>query len=321
MYFIKKNSFTHGVMFHHFHDKNNFKKGQGSISANQLYKIIRFIGKKNIISPEDFLELVNNNNLNKNYCCLTFDDSLKCQYRIALPVLEDLNIKAFFFVFSNSLSDNPDLVEVYRHFRTNYFNNIEDFYFAFFNILNGIYGSNKIKIFLKSKQKIFNLQRKLYPFYTKYDLNFRIIRSYFLNQKDYKKIMFKMFQQKNFKYKKIYKTLFMNHNELKKLHKLKHIIGLHTHSHTVNFKGLDYTTQLNEYLLNKKILEKVVNSKIVSMSHPLGSYNQNTLKILYKLNLKIGFRDNMQTSNYMKKINCTNFEIAREDHTNILKRI
>ena len=33
--------------------------------------------------------------LKKNNVCLTFDDSLKCQYDIALSVLEDLNIKGF----------------------------------------------------------------------------------------------------------------------------------------------------------------------------------------------------------------------------------
>lgn len=321
MYFSKNNSFSHGVMFHHFHDKYNFKKSQGSISANQFKKIIKFIGKKNIISPNDFLDLVNKKKLKKKYCCITFDDSLKCQFKIALPVLEEFKIKAFFFIFSNSFSNNPDLVEVYRFFRTNYFKNIEDFYISYFDILYQLYSEEKITHFLKSKEKIFNVSKKLYPFYSSEDINFRIIRSYFLDQNKYKKIMLEMFKQKNFEYKKIFKKLFMSKNEIMKIHKLDHKIGLHTHSHKVNFKSLEYNAQLKEYKLNKKILENIIKVKIDSMSHPLGSYNKNTLKILDSLNIKLGFRDNMRKSNFMKKTNNTNFEIAREDHVNILKRI
>ena len=38
----------------------------------------------------------NKNKLTEKKTCLTFDDSLRCQYDIALPVLEDLKIKSFF---------------------------------------------------------------------------------------------------------------------------------------------------------------------------------------------------------------------------------
>ena len=34
--------------------------------------------------------------LKKKQVCLTFDDSLKCQFDLALPVIEELNIKSFF---------------------------------------------------------------------------------------------------------------------------------------------------------------------------------------------------------------------------------
>ena len=57
---------------------------------------------------------------------MTFDDALRCQYDIAVPVIEDLNIKAFFFVYSSIFSEDPDLFEVYRYFRMNYFKNIEE---------------------------------------------------------------------------------------------------------------------------------------------------------------------------------------------------
>ena len=33
-------------MFHHFHDDGIHTKGQGSISKDEFYKIINFIGRK-----------------------------------------------------------------------------------------------------------------------------------------------------------------------------------------------------------------------------------------------------------------------------------
>ena len=44
--FSSKNNFFHGIMFHHFHDNYIHKKGQGSIDASDLKKIISFIGRE-----------------------------------------------------------------------------------------------------------------------------------------------------------------------------------------------------------------------------------------------------------------------------------
>ena len=52
MYFNQHNNFYHGIMFHHFHDDGIHKKGQGSIDKDDFYKIINFIGRKNILDAE-----------------------------------------------------------------------------------------------------------------------------------------------------------------------------------------------------------------------------------------------------------------------------
>ena len=79
-------------------------------------------------------------------------------------------------------------------------------------------------------------------------------------------------------------------------------------------KNIDW---IKESIKNKQILEKITNKKIFSMSHPSGSYNSNTLKILEKLKIKIGFKDNLL---YKKKINISKFELAREDVSLILNK-
>ena len=48
-----------------------------------------------------------------NEICLTFDDGLKSQYDVALPILNDFNIKAFFFISTSVYTSNPNLLEVY----------------------------------------------------------------------------------------------------------------------------------------------------------------------------------------------------------------
>ena len=59
------------------------------------------------------------------------------------------------------------------------------------------------------------------------------------------------------------------------------------------------------------------------MAHPCGSYNNDTLKILNELGIELGFKQIMtiESEKGMKKINNSHLEIAREDHTNIIKRM
>ena len=66
MYFNKENNFFHGIMFHHFHDDKIHTKGQGSISKDDFYKIINFIGIKNILNADIFYEKFLNNKLKDN---------------------------------------------------------------------------------------------------------------------------------------------------------------------------------------------------------------------------------------------------------------
>ena len=99
-------------MFHHFHDKKKHKKSQGSISKDEFYKIIKFVGRKNILNAEDFSLRYKENKLKPNHLCLTFDDAIKCQYDIVLPLLEDLKIKSFFFIYSSLFENKPDLNKI-----------------------------------------------------------------------------------------------------------------------------------------------------------------------------------------------------------------
>ena len=308
-------------MFHHFHDDKIHSKSQGSISKDDFYNIIKFIGKKNILDAEDFFLRLKDNKLKKNDVCLTFDDGVKCQIDVALPVLEDLKIKVFFFLYSSLLTGKPDLLEVYRYFRTNYFENIDDFYNKFFNALD-----IRLNDFFTSNNKNIKNMLTNFPFYSINDVKFRLVRNELLTKKKYDETMNLMFAEKKFEPKLHYKNLFFNKDDLVKLHSLGHLIGLHSHNHPLSIEKLSYNQQKEEYQKNLNLFSKILKikkSEIKYMSHPCGSYNNDTLKILKNLGMELGFKQVMkiESKKGMKKINNSSLEIARQDHAKIIKMI
>ena len=76
--------FTHGLMFHHFHDEDLHLPSQGSIDKDQFYNLIKFVGRENILNAEEYYHRFENNKLKPSDTCLTFDDSLLSQYDVAL---------------------------------------------------------------------------------------------------------------------------------------------------------------------------------------------------------------------------------------------
>lgn len=315
-----KSNFYHGIMFHHFHNNHIHTRSQGSINAKQLEKIINLIGKKNILDPKVFISKFSKKDLKKNHVCITFDDGLKSQFDIALPVLKKFNIKAFFFIYTSIFTKNPDLLEVYRYFRTTEYKNINDFYKSFFSFCDP-----KVFSFLSKNQNVIKRIKNQINFYSINDIKFRLVRDKFISKKRYHQIMKEIFKSKNFKPKKILKKLFLSTKDVKQLINDGHEIGLHSHSHPTNFSNLNYNQQLKEYKNNLNFLKNKVSSKkinIISMSHPCGNYNKNTIRILKKMNIEIGFRQMMKKNiNYKNyKINQSRYEIAREDHANIVKK-
>ena len=86
-------------MFHRFHASNLLPRSQGSLNEIEFDLILQNIGIKNILSPDEWMNKIKSNTLKSNDLCITFDDGLKSQYDIALPILDKYGLKAFWFVF------------------------------------------------------------------------------------------------------------------------------------------------------------------------------------------------------------------------------
>ncbi len=298
-------------MFHRFHKDGKKPEGIGSVSQKNFEKIIKLIGPKNILSPTEWLYKLRKKKLKETDTCLTFDDGLRSQFKYALPILNKYNIKAFWFIFTSVYEKKIDENELFNQLIFKKFKNIKIFQKKFLNELK-----IEKKIFISKKfMKFLNENKKLYPILSYEDIKYRYVRNLFFPRKDLIKKMNKFLGIGIKDYKKAL-NIWMTKKQIKKLSFQGHNIGLHSHSHDLNFKGLPKNKQINEYKQNFNKIFRITKIKPNSMSHPLNSYNSKTLKILKKLNIKCGFRSNLNSFNIVNK---SDLEIARNDPAYLFK--
>tara|TARA_Y100000816_G_scaffold84318_2_gene57897 strand:+ start:22340 stop:23296 length:957 start_codon:yes stop_codon:yes gene_type:complete len=313
-YFDNENRLMpHGIMFHHFHHENERPYAQGSITSPEFEKIINYIGLENILPAKIWFEKAMNNTLSKKQVCLTFDDSLKCQIDIAYPILKKLKIGAFWFVFSSVFKGEASQLEVYRYFYNMYFPNFNAFYLVFKKYfiqseIGYLYDEN-YDLFIKSKYLV------EFEFYHEEEREFRFFRDRVLNRKDFENIMDKIIIDYEVDVSSISKNLWMDNKDLTTLNSNDQVIGLHSYNHPTNMGQLEVERQQKEYRDNKEHILSVIDKAPLTVSHPCGSYNKSTLKVLDKLGVKIGFRSNFQ------KLNHNTMEFPRVDHSNIIREI
>ncbi len=303
-------SFTHAIMFHHFHNDKHLPS-QGSLSSSDFSKMLDWLGNKfNLIGAKEYLRRFEQSQLTGNDICLSFDDALLCQYDIALPILKERGIDAFFFVYSSVFSGEPDNLEVFRYFRTNKFRDIDDFYSHFFKLVEDEFG-RELEHHRSKYKKLGYLNA--FPFYTENDKWFRYLRDQVLGPVNYEKLIHHLMDSKNFVPSEIIKDLWISEDQLKEISAQGHLVGLHSYSHPTQISKLSYQEQYEQYKKNLEHLNSVV-GEVVCMSHPCGDYNNDTLKILDEMGIRIGFRSNLSETTIKSR-----FEVPREDHANIYR--
>ena len=132
---------------------------------------------------------------------LNFDDGIKCQIDVALPVLEDLKIKSF-FTYTSLFDGEPDNLEVFRYFRTNNFSSIDKFY-RVFDLLD-----MDLDYFLKNKNNIRQVKRN-FPFYSIEDIRFRLVRDTLITKQKYENTIKKLMDEKKLNQKNFTQNYFL----------------------------------------------------------------------------------------------------------------
>ena len=309
-----QSKFPHGIMFHRFKNAKAQNSAKGTLTAKSLTKIINLIGSKRIISPKEWIKKLDNGNLSNKDICFTFDDGLKSQMKIALPVLEKFNIKAFWFVHCKTSPNNFDKNEIFSLLIVKKFKNFENFANNFLNyckINRNVFKSKKFVDYYKEAKKLFK-------FHSKNELKYKFLRDIYFPRKKFESTMESFFKNYGININKFFKNTWLDKKDLIKLDKKGHVIGLHSFSHPYRMKSLSEKEQMNEYYKNFKYLKSLLKKVPISMSHPLDSYNHLSLKILKKLNIKCGFRSHTKASKG-SRINPSFLEFAREDPSNIIK--
>lgn len=301
--------FPHGLMFHHFHNDHH-PMGQGAISAEQLGRILDCYEGR-IVPADEWLSRASAGTLGDDAVCLTFDDALKCQIDVAMPVLARRGLTAFWFVYSSVFQGNVEPLEVFRYFRTTEFENFDQFCDAFMGIAKELYldpagiavSRNEVETYLPE-----------FPFYSGNDRLFRFVRDRVLTVDQYEETMMVLMADRKFNLQAARGKLWMTDFDLTMLGSTGHIVGLHSYSHPLRIGRLDRDKQADEYRQNAVHVECVTGRKPLAMSHPCNSYNADTLSILRNIGVQVGFCSNMA-----KGPAASHLEFPREDHANIMR--
>jgi hypothetical protein len=273
-------------MFHHFHGEGHAPQ-QGSISAEKLAHIMSLY---DVVDAREWME-------NPRGTCLTFDDGLKSQYDVAMPVLG--GVAAFVFPPSSPLVGVPCNTEVYRRFRMS-FSTPGMFYAQFARALEDLgYGA--------TLDYCPDNYLEGHDFYTASDRWFRYVRDRVLGPEWYGEVMEAMMAG----HEVDTSNLWMTADDVADLHDKGHIIGLHSHYHPTNMGELSNADQRAEYGAAYATIHNITGERPRTMSHPCNSYTRHTLRILEDLDIRLGFRSNKTKRDH------SHLEYPREDHANL----
>lgn len=302
----------HAVMFHHFHGPG-YPKSQGSISADQLERIIEHYGVLHpgcrLISADDWCRYALSGCL-LDEVCLSFDDGLRCQYDIALPVLKKHGLTAFWFVYTNGVMNRQGPEEVYRKFRNEQFSTADDFYKAFHaEVADSEFASLDDE--LPPAKQYDHANWAAFPFYSEADTWFRHVRDVVLGPDKYREIMGRILFVDKYSPED---DIWLTQANLQSLHDSGHIIGLHSHTHPMGIGSMTGQEQAGEYGANYAAL-LMAGIKSTTMAHPCNSYSEDTASILEQLGIELGFRANM-AEGYTGP-----YEYPREDCANLIRRL
>jgi peptidoglycan/xylan/chitin deacetylase (PgdA/CDA1 family) len=303
---------AHGIMLHHFWDDRH-PIGQGAISGDEFARMLDWLDPSRILPAEVWLKHVRDGTLQDHHLCLTFDDALRCQYDVALPVLQHYGLTAFWFVYSSVFEGGIEPLEVFRYFRTAAFSDINAFYSAFdLAVEDSAYDE-----FVKSADASVDYSRHLAEFelYSLPDRRFRYLRDRILGPDAYNEVMWKMIKDSGWSDRISTSLLWMDDACLTSLSAQGHLVGLHSYSHPTVLADLSADAQRSEYDRNARHLRRCLGKAPICMSHPCNSYNAETLAILGDMKIELGFRSNMV------KLDSGPLEMPRRDHANVMSEM
>ena len=250
-------------------------------------KCIKYISKKYEVGLIEDLVFSEKSNTKDKYATIMFDDGYKDNIQYAAPILAKYKCKASFYVVTESIDKNiPTWTHILEHlFQFTNKSEIE----IDFDFLPPDYQTTG----LSSKEERIKYVIKLKPHLKKITHNQRnkvlkrIVETY--NDVELPKLM-------------------MDWNDLRELTKAGHYIGSHTVSHSMLGTITDENEINEELVLSGQRINDELGYFPLTISYPVGSYNETTKKLSKQAGYKIGLavKQNIYDP---KKDDC--FEISR----------
>lgn len=238
-------------------------------------QVVLLKNQGNFVHPNDVVSNLKTIIQSKdNNLLITFDDGLKEQFDLALPILDELNIPAVFFINSINFEEKKVSTVHKIHLLRSIISSSE-FLDKFIDLPFSQFEKKKAKeIYRYDDEKSAAL---------KYILNFK------LDFKQQEQIVNKLFDL-HFDETTVLDSLYMAEQDLIKLAS-KGYLGSHSHSH-YPLGLLDADTVKTELERTKNYLDKLTNSAIKIISYPYGSPEVCTDLVAYlakSTGYKIGF--------------------------------
>jgi peptidoglycan/xylan/chitin deacetylase (PgdA/CDA1 family) len=250
----------------------------GVTPAEFRQQLLLLINKGVFVNPTD---LLNNSKQifesKEKFYLITFDDGLKEQFDYALPILDELEIPAIFFVNSSNFFQKK-VSTVHKIHLLRSIISPDEFLQQLFNFdsieLSDLESKRAKDIYQYDDEKSAIL---------KYVLNFK------MSFKEQEEVIKKLFGH-YFDEEYVLGNLYMNEQSLKELAK-RGYLGSHSHNH-YPLGLLDLESIKFELENSKKILETTTNSKIELIAYPFGTKEACTDsvgEIAEKAGFKLGF--------------------------------
>lgn len=237
------------------------------MSVELFEKCIKYISSKYTVTTIESLQNTDFNNSKFKYATISFDDGYKDNIEYALPILNKYNVKASFYVVTNCIEYN---IPTWTHILEYLFQHSKKIKVSMeFDFLPSELQVNELK---GGKEKI-DYVKKLKPFlkklpHDKRELVLKEVTNAF-NDVELPKLM-------------------MNWADLKILMDFGHEIGSHTVSHSM-LGTMNLEKEIRDQLeVSAKTIEKKLGKAPITISYPVGSYNDETIKLSKLFGYKIG---------------------------------
>lgn len=273
-----------GLMFHHFHGHGH-RPAEGALSAEDFEAVLdHFPG---ILPAREWAARARAGRLEADDVCLTFDDTLRSQADIALPIMRRRGLTGFWFVYSSVCEGTPERLEIYRYLRTHVFEDFPTFFAAFMAAVyaspRGAQAERQLRTFVPSAYLA------QFRFYTDEERTYRFVRDVVLGPEDYALVMDGMVAEAGLGPASLLPRLWLGDDDLLDLDASGHVVGLHSHTHPTQLARLPVERQREEYARNQAHLTRLLGRPADTVAHPCNSYGPETLDILAGMGVTLGF--------------------------------